>query len=63
MGHKPVYTVKVKKTKETIRVYAVASGGYYDYDNMGYSQPPAAVIANKKQFDKEELEFISQSDE
>lgn len=49
---------KVKSTGEVIKVYKLSGGNWYDFDNMGADQPPAALRAGKKEFKESELEFI-----
>ena len=47
----------IKATGETINVYSLSNGNYYDYDNMGADKPPSAMKAGKKEFKKDELTF------
>lgn len=51
--------VKIKATGETINVYLLNNGNYYDYDNMGADKLPSATKANKKEFEKNELIFLT----
>lgn len=50
-----VFKAKIKETNESINVYRLYNGNYYDFDNMAGNMPPKATIANKKEFDKNEL--------
>lgn len=53
----------IKKTSEKLRVYKLTQLGtdgeckYYDYDNMGADKKPSAPKADKKEFEKQELEL------
>jgi hypothetical protein len=49
------FTATVKSTGETLTVYKLQNGNYYDYENMGANMPPSAQKAGKKEFDKTEL--------
>ena len=49
------YQATVKETNETLTVYKLQNGNYYDYENMGVSSPPSAHLVGKKEFTKEEL--------
>jgi hypothetical protein len=50
-----VHKATIKETNETINVYKLNNGNYYDYDNMGEHQPPSAILAKKKEFKPNEL--------
>lgn len=50
-----IYKAKVIATNETLKVYKLANGGYYDYENQEEEDPPAAKKAGKKEFRPEEL--------
>ena len=50
-----IFKAKVKATSETLNVYKLNNGNYYDYDNMGKSNLPSATVANKKEFKSNEL--------
>lgn len=47
----------VIKTGETIKVYQLQNGNYYDYEGMSEAKPPTATGAGKKEFEKKELKF------
>ena len=47
----------IKTTGETITVFSLNNGSYYDYYNMGEEKPPSAIKAGKKEFEKGELIF------
>lgn len=48
----------IKETGESINVYMLSSGKYYDYDAMGSDSHPTSKLG-KKEFDKNELTFKS----
>ena len=52
-----IYKAKVIDTGERLKVYKLANGNWYDYDNMDKDAPPSAVKANKKEFSAEELQL------
>jgi len=45
----------VKATSETLKVYRLKNGNYYDFENMGENMPPSAKKAGKKEFKPDEL--------
>lgn len=49
--------VTVKKTGESLEVYRLWDGDYYDWKGMSEADPPTAAQAGKKKFKKEELIF------
>ena len=49
------YNATIKSTGEIIKVYKLKNGNYHDYENMGYSEPPKAHKAGKKEFTPSEL--------
>lgn len=55
-----IYEVIVKATGEMLNVYRLDSGGYYDFDGMGASEPLSAPRSGKKHFKENELEFIKE---
>lgn len=52
-----IYKAKVIATKEILKVYKLANGNWYDYDNQQQDKPPVAVKANKKEFSPDELQL------
>lgn len=52
-----IYKAKVLATNERIKVYELANGNWYDHDNMEQDLPPAATLANKKEFETGELQL------
>lgn len=45
------------ETGETIDVYRLDTGNWYDYEGMGMDKPPTAAKADKKEFEEKELKF------
>jgi len=58
MGQNKVIKATIKATNETINVYMMSNGKYYDYDNMGEHMSPSAKISGKKEFKPEELMIL-----
>ena len=52
-----IYKAKIKETGERLKVYELANGNWYDYDNQEQDKPPTAVKANKKEFRPGELQL------
>lgn len=46
----------IKATGETVAVYKLHSGNWYDYDNMGVGSPAKSKLG-KKEFKESELDF------
>ena len=49
---------KVNSTGETLDVYRLENGNWYDYDGMGEHALPTAPKAGKKEFKPSEINFI-----
>ena len=52
-----IYKARVIATAERLKVYRLANGNWYDYDNQEQDKPPVAVKANKKEFSSDELQL------
>ena len=52
-----IYKAKVIDTSERLKVYRLANGNWYDYDNQEQDKPPIAVNAGKKEFLPDELQL------
>ena len=52
-----IYKAKVLATGERLKVYELANGNWYDYENQEQDKLPVAVKANKKEFTPNELEL------
>jgi hypothetical protein len=56
------FDATVKATNEKLIVYRLNNGNYYDYQNMGANQPPAAPKAGKKEFKADELNLVERKE-
>lgn len=52
------FRAQITATGELITLYALRNGNFYDHDNLAAFKPPAATIANKKEFAPHELSHI-----
>lgn len=51
------YLAKIKKTGETVTLYKLENGNWYDFNNMGAHEPPTSTTG-RKEFAADEIELL-----